>query len=120
MFSPFGTPGRYLVTGSSRPMAPWSTSWRTTSAVRLLVTLPIRMWSSVLIGGAPSTVDEPNAVSQLPFPGTSTYTMAPGALSSPISAVIFGPRSAANAGAVAGAVDAVGAVVDAGGAEPAG
>ena len=72
MFSPFGTPGRYFVTGSSRPMAPWSTSCRTTSAVRLLVTLPIRMWLSVLIGGAPSVVDEPNAVSQVPFPGTST------------------------------------------------
>src|SRR3954453_7791050 len=51
------TPGRYFVTGSSRPIAPWSTSCRTTSAVRLLVTLPIRMWLSVLIGGAPSVVD---------------------------------------------------------------
>ena len=89
------------------------------------MTLPIRMWLSVLIGGAPSLVDEPNAVSQVPLPGTSTYTMAPGTLSSPIRAVIFGPRSAANAGAAAGAVGAavdtaVGAAVDAGGAEPAG
>ena len=51
---------------------PWSTSWRTTSAVRLFVTLPIRMWSSVLIAGVPSVLPEPSAVSQVPFPGTST------------------------------------------------
>ena len=46
MLSPFGTSERYFETGSSSLSLPSCTSCRMTVPVHVLVTEPMRMWSS--------------------------------------------------------------------------
>lgn len=50
MTSPDGTPSTYSEIGSLNRILPWSTSWRIAVTVNVLVTLPMRVWSSRAIG----------------------------------------------------------------------
>ena len=76
MLSPFGTSGRYLLTGSSRLILPSSTSCRMTVPVIGLVLLPILMWSEMVTGSVPCQVRVPIVVDQSPS-GDRMSTPAP-------------------------------------------
>jgi hypothetical protein len=59
MLFPFGTSGRYSVTGASMFSLPSCASCRITVPVKVLVIEPIRTWSAKVTGTDPVSVREP-------------------------------------------------------------
>src|ERR687894_2744351 len=111
MFSPLGTSGRYIDTGSSRAILPSSTSCRTTVAVQVLVLLPTRTWSASVTGSVQCQVRVPIVVAQSPSSGDRTRTAAPVTARSLMIRSSSGWTAAAYAGSPDGAAAPAGDAV---------
>ena len=101
---PFGIPGTYGSRVSSSASLPSSTSCRITVAVKVLLTLAMRKWSSVAIGAAVRRSAIPCAETQEPRPGMATPATAPGTICPPTREATIWSRASCSSGGKGGRV----------------